>query len=119
MILEPPVIRGCKPAINKGLYDSMLDQMRAVGHRAVLHLRSLSNVLPTGVIDQVEHLHEDPVHERRKTVRFEDSSIPVVVKGHRLSWNGDEGPQSKRHGNLAPMPCWRRDRDENPGSRET
>jgi hypothetical protein len=103
MIVEPPVIRGCKPPINKGLYDSMLDQMRAVGQRAVLHLRSLGNVLPTGVVDQVEHLHDDPVHERRKTVRFEDSSILVVVEG--LDCPGTVMKDHSPNGMAILLPC--------------
>ncbi len=81
MIEEPPDIVDCKPSINKGIYDLMLDQMREVADRTVLHLRSLSNLLPIGVVEQVEHLHEDPVHERRKTVRFKDAAIPVTVEG--------------------------------------
>jgi hypothetical protein len=81
MVVETPEIRGCKPSIKKGAYDSMLDQMREVAQRTVLGLRRLSNLLPTGVVEQVEHLHEDPIHERRKTVRFNDAAIPVAVEG--------------------------------------
>src|ERR1700733_8351055 len=105
MVEEPPD-PGSKPFGNKGLYDQMLDQVRELAQQAVLRLRSLSNLLPTGVIEQVEHLHEDPVHERRETVRFNDSPIPVTVEEMDSLETAMKDHSPKGMAILLPVPVW-------------
>jgi len=80
MPVEPPVFQGSRSSINEGLYEQILDQTREMAQKAVTNLRELSSLLPAGVVEQVELLHDDPVQERRKAARLSDSSIPVLIQ---------------------------------------
>src|SRR4051812_88344 len=62
----------------------ILEHTREVVANALSRLRGLSSQLPAGVLEQVERLHSDPAHERRKAARLEDSSAPVAVQAPGL-----------------------------------
>ena len=55
-------------------------ETREVADKALDRLRELSNQLPRGVVEQVERLHENPAHERRKAARVSDASLSVLVQ---------------------------------------
>ena len=66
--------------LSEGIYGRMLDKTREVANKALDRLRGLSDQLPVGMVEQVERLHEDPTHERRKTTRVNDASIRVTIQ---------------------------------------
>ncbi len=78
---ERPDVREFDRLVNKGLFDLVLDETREVGNKAVLHLRRLSTDLPNDVIDQIEQMHQDPAHERRKVARLRGVLTPATVQG--------------------------------------
>jgi hypothetical protein len=89
------------------LYRRMLDETREMADKALDRLRELSNQLPDGVLEQVERLHEDPTHERRKAARVSDLSIPVAVQIVDLA-GVTEGTAMKDHcptGLAVLLPC--------------
>jgi len=65
--------------LREDIYDRLLGEIREVSSRALDRLRELGEQLPDGVVEQVERLHADPTHERRKATRVNDLSIPVAV----------------------------------------
>ncbi|HYT90499.1 MAG TPA: hypothetical protein VEL76_17465 [Gemmataceae bacterium] len=68
------------PFFCEEVYTRILDETQEVADKALDRLRMLGNQLPAGMIEQVERLRKDPAHERRKTVRVNDLSIPVAVQ---------------------------------------
>jgi hypothetical protein len=76
-----PDVRDFDRFVYKGLLDLVLDETREVGNKAVLHLRQLSTDLPSGVVEQIEQMHQDPAHERRTVARLQGTSTPATVQG--------------------------------------
>jgi PilZ domain len=81
MTSEPPDGRAALPAgLSEDIFRRMLDEAREVGDKVLARLRELGGQLPEGTVEQVERLHYDPTHERRKTARVSDQSLPVAVQ---------------------------------------
>jgi len=103
MSAEKPDRRPSGPG--ERLYGRILDEARGLSDKALGRLRELSSELPGGVIEQVERLHDDPVGERRKSVRVDDHSLAVAVVAADLP---AEGTAVKNHcpaGLAILLPC--------------
>jgi len=66
--------------LSEGMRDKLLVEARQVGRETLRRMRSLSNQLPAGVVEQLEQLHYSPTRERRKATRVADESVPVCVQ---------------------------------------
>jgi len=91
----------------EGLYHLLLEETREVADRALDRLRDLSKQLPSGALEQVERLHDDPVHERRKAARVGEASLTVAVR-REGSPEGGEGSTVKDRcptGMAVLLPC--------------
>jgi len=71
---------GPDPWLSVDVCGQMLDETREVASKALDRLRRLSDCLPGGVIEQLEQLHKDPAHERRRTARVQAGSLPLAVQ---------------------------------------
>src|SRR4051794_9706017 len=80
MSMNDPHERPPDPVRGEALFNRLLRKTRKVADNALDRLRGLSSQLPSGAVEQVERLHENPTHERRKAARLSDSSIPVAVQ---------------------------------------
>lgn len=99
--------RGHEPGLSEDLYGQMLDRTREVGDKAIDRLRGLGDRLPGGLVEQVERLHDDPTHERRKAARVADPPLAVAVHMEERSGR-TEGTAMKDHspmGLAVLLPC--------------
>jgi hypothetical protein len=72
-----------KAAAMPRVFFRLLDEARTISERVMDRLHALSDQFPTALpselVEQVERIHFDPSHERRRFPRLRDSMIPANV----------------------------------------